>query len=145
MRYEVLIDPTCEECVTIRVRERNETVEALIRLLDAPHAPLIGYEEGGGVPLDPMDVCCFLVEDGHVFALVGEHRYRIKRRLYQLEACLPHYFVKIHQSAIANLQQVERFETSFGGSLCVYFQNGYRDFVSRRNLRQVKERMGIGK
>ncbi len=147
VKYEIVIDPTGEECVTIRVHKKNETVEALISLLDQTqtHETLIGYEDGGCVPLELADVCCFIVEEGHVIALVGEHHYRIRRRLYQLEACLPRDFVKINQSAIANLRQVTRFDTTFGGSLCVHFRNGYRDFVSRRNLRHVKERMGIGK
>ncbi len=67
----------------------------------------------------------------------------MKCRLYQLEESLPMEFVKINQSCIANLQQVEKFSVSFGGSLMVCFKNGQREYVSRRQVKAVKKRVGM--
>jgi len=145
LKYEIVIDAEQEEYVLVRAKEKNDLVRAIEALLISETEPLIGYDGNEGVLLDPASVCCFLVEDGITFALVGERRYRIKERLYRIEARLPPDFVRIHQSAIANLRQIERFDTSIAGTLRVHYRNGYCDYVSRRNLRAVKEKLGVRK
>ena len=52
-------------------------------------------------------------------------------------------FVKINQSCIANTKKILRFSASISGALQVTFKNGYRDYVSRRQLKTVKKRMGL--
>ena len=66
-------------------------------------------------------------------------------RLWQLEELLGEEFLKINQSCLANVSRIKRFRASFGGSLLVSFACGYEDYVSRRQLKQVKERMGMVK
>lgn len=145
MKYETVIDGNAEERVLIYAKERNELVRAIEAMLEADGDPLIGYDGREGVRLELGEVCCFLVEDGGVVALVGDRRYRVKCRLYQLEGRLPPDFVRIHQSAIANIGQIERFDTSIAGTLRVHYRNGFCDYVSRRQLRAVKEKLGVRK
>ena len=52
-------------------------------------------------------------------------------------------FVKINQSCIVNVNKIERFDTSVSGTLKVSLKNGYTDYVSRRQLKPIKERIGI--
>ena len=52
-------------------------------------------------------------------------------------------FIKINQSCLANKTKIKRFETTIGGALKVVFKNGYIDFISRRELKNVKNRMGL--
>ena len=52
-------------------------------------------------------------------------------------------FIKINQSCIANIRQIEKVEGTFSGSLSVVFKNGYKDYISRRNLKNVKERLKL--
>ena len=78
-----------------------------------------------------------------MFALTEKGKYRLKSRLYQLEKNLNDNFVKINQSCIANIKKIEKFKASVGGALMVIFKNGYEDYVSRRNLKNVKERLGL--
>ena len=67
----------------------------------------------------------------------------VKQRIFQLESLLSDSFIKINQSSLANINYIKRFDASFGGSLLVIFKNGYKDYVSRRQTRIVKERIGI--
>ena len=53
------------------------------------------------------------------------------------------YFVKLNQSCLANIKQIKEFKASIGGSVMVIFQNGYKDYISRRELKNVKERIGL--
>lgn len=90
-----------------------------------------------------MTFTVFFTEDNKVFALTENEKYRLKSRLYQLEENLNDNFVKINQSCIANIKSIDKFKATVGGSLTVIFKNGYVDFVSRRNLKNVKERLGL--
>jgi len=38
---------------------------------------------------------------------------------------------------------IKKFDVSFGGALTVIFKNGYTDYVSRRQMKIVKERIGF--
>ncbi len=143
MKCRVMIDPQCEEEVRVYARERTPLVDAIERLVAEQETPLFGYRDGEIVPLVLSEVTCFVVEANKVYALCGADRLLLKRRLYQLEACLPSGFVKINQSCIVNRRHIARFDVSIGGSLRVCFKNGYSDYVSRRQLKTVKERMGI--
>ena len=78
-----------------------------------------------------------------MYALTENEKFKIKSRLYQLEEKLDNNFVKINQSCIANIKKIDRFKATVGGSLTVVFENGYVDFVSRRKLKNVKERLGL--
>ncbi|MBP3434945.1 MAG: LytTR family transcriptional regulator [Clostridia bacterium] len=143
MRCRIIIDPQREEEVLIYTHEKTPLVESIERLAGTQNTPLVGYSEREIVPLSLPDVVCFAVEEGKVYALCGERRLLMKCRLYQLEGCLPMEFVKINQSCLANLRQVERFAVSIGGSLNVCFKNGHSDYVSRRQLKTVKEKVGM--
>jgi len=143
MKFRVIIDPQCEEETVIRARSRTPLVEALTDLLSGACGETVGFREGEWVRLNLSEVCCFTVEDGKVFALTGQGKWQVRQRLYQLEETLPSDFVKINQSTLANLRQIDRFDTSVAGTLKVRFRNGTVDYVSRRRLRAVKERLGL--
>ena len=85
---------------------------------------------------------CFAVTDGKTEAvtLSGE-RFRVKRRLYELEQTLPSDFIKINKSCIANKNRVERFSAAFSGAVDVIFKSGYTDYVSRRCFAQIKKEL----
>ena len=78
-----------------------------------------------------------------VFAMTSDGRYQLKGRLYQIEDMLSDNFIKINQSCVANIKMIKRFDASISGQLTVYFQNGYRDYVSRRNIKAVKQKFGL--
>ena len=143
MKCTIVIDKETTEEIVIRVRERTALVDEIERLVQGDEHALIGYRDSAAMPLDIHDVVCFSVQGGKVFAVVGREQWQVKQRLYQLEASLPRQFVKIHQSCIANIQQIARFDTSMAGTLAVTFKNGYTDFVARRQLGHVKERLGL--
>jgi DNA-binding LytR/AlgR family response regulator len=146
MKYTLHIDPDREEEVIIYARERTSEVDALLGYIDRMDTELLGYGDGGQIlPLRPGEVCCFTVEEGRVYALTDKERLAVRLPLYALEESLGKSFVRINQSCLGNIRKISRFDASIGGSLMVTFENGYRDYVSRRQLKTVKERMGIKK
>ena len=141
MKCSVIIDKEKEEQVIIYAHQKTKLVEQIERL--ASEDILIGYRDSEAVRLLFSEVYCFIVEENKVYALTESERFRLKSRLYQLEEVMPPQFVKLHQSCIANMQKMRRFDASMTGALMVTMQNGYTDFVSRRNLKTVKERLGL--
>lgn len=143
MKFKTILDAACEEQVLIYAKERTPLVEQLEQLLLEESQALYGYKDKAAQPLDMANVCCFTVEDNKVYAQTNDGQLLLKKRLYELEKMLPRCFIRINQSCIANIRKIKRFDASIAGTLCVTFQNGYTDYVSRRNLKKVKERLGL--
>ena len=83
------------------------------------------------------------MEDGRVYALLSGKRLRLKSRLYEIEDVLPECFIRINQSCIVNISMIKKFTVSIGAALMVELKCGYRDYVSRRQVKKVKERLRI--
>ena len=147
MKCKIIVDENHEEEVLIFVREKTQHSDSLKKeieeLLGGISAEIIGYGDGEIVTLSPADVHCFIIENGKIFALTENKKWQLRQRLYVLEESLNKDFIKINQSCIANIKKIASFETSIGTSLSVVFKNGYKDYVSRRQLKAVKERIGI--
>ncbi len=143
MRCQTIIDKNRDEEVLIYVHEKNELSEEIERLVLGKTKQIFGYKDKEIVNINVSDVCCFSIEDNKVYAVCDREKLQIKQRLYVLEEILDRDFVKINQSCIANIKKIERFDASFAGTLTVTFKNGYKDYVSRRQLKQVKERIGF--
>ena len=146
MKYTTIIDPSGDEEIIIHTRARTREIEALEAYVEQMGKELVGYGEGGEIVLlRPDGICCFTSEEGRVYALTEEERLTVRLPLYALEETLGEGFVRINQSCLGNIRKISRFTVSIGGSLMVTFRNGHRDYVSRRQLKIVKERMGITK
>ncbi len=146
MKYTLHIDPECDEEIIVRVREKNamtSAIEALINAEKVHTPPLIGYIGDDIFEIRTEEVYCFFIENKRLFASLRRGDALIKRRLYEIEEMLGDDFIKINQSTIANLKLVDRFSVSIGATLSVHFKNGRRDYVSRRQMKAVKERLGI--
>ena len=144
MKHTTVIDPHREEEVVIHAKKKTKEIEELESYLDRMSAELMGYgEDGQIVPLRPAEVHCFIVEDGKVYALTDTGKLTVRLPLYAIEEMLSEDFVRINQSCLGGIRKIARFDASIGGALMVTFQNGHRDYVSRRQLKTVKERMHI--
>ena len=106
-------------------------------------AVLYGYRDDEIVRLEPSEVYCFFVEAGRVYALTDGGRWQMRERLYTLEGAVGDGYIKINQSCLIRRDKIARFRTTLGGALEVVLKNGYTDYVSRRQLKSVKERLGI--
>ena len=84
-----------------------------------------------------------MVENNKVFAITEKENYLIRERLYTIEQALSKDFIKINKSCIANIKKIDRFDASISGTLMVKFKNGYTDYVSRRSVKAVRERLGL--
>lgn len=143
MKCRKVIDKSREEEVVIYVKEDSEAARNIERYVLSLETELVGFHDSSIIPINQNEVACFIVEQGKVYALVGKERLRMKRRLYEIEEFLDSRFVKINQSCVVNVSEILKFDASIMGTLTVTLKNGYRDYVSRRRMSEVKRRIGF--
>lgn len=143
MKCYTYIEKVDEEKVLIYANERTKLVDEIESLVLTSDVDITGTYNDEIIKININDVSCFLSENNKVFALINDKKYQIKQRLYQIEEMNLASFIKINQSCLANKKKIKKFESTIGGSLRVVFKNGYIDYIARRELKNVKERMGL--
>ena len=143
MKFKLIIDKEKDEEVIATVHERTamiDEIEALImKYAGTDRIPV--YTENDMKMLAFSDIECITVLDGKTYAIDPQNqRYRLKLRLYELEALLPSSFIRINKSSLANENRLDRFAVTYAGSVDAVFKCGYREYVSRRCFAQIKRR-----
>ena len=140
MNIKVVVDKDREEEILIYVHKRSELVDKIERLVRGQEN-IIARRDRVSYNIELSAVDCFTSDDNKVFARVGKELFEVDEKMYELEEKLTDSFLKINKSCIANIEKIKSFDASITGTLTVNFKNGYRDYVSRRRLKQVKERL----
>ena len=123
-------------------RSRSSLTDEIEALISKHTDQISGYTEDDIKMLSVSDIQCITVLDGKTYAVDSENkRYRLKMRLYELEATLPASFIRINKSALANKTHLDRFQVTYAGSVDAVFKCGYREYVSRRCFTQIKRRL----
>lgn len=142
MKLRIVIDKEKEEQILIYAHEKTPLIESIERLFEDSTLKLTGYSDKSATVLSPDEIYCFISENGKTYAITEKEKLLIKSRLYIIESSLSG-FVRLNQSCVANISKIRRFEADLYGALTVIFKNGYKDYVSRRQVKAVKERLGI--
>ena len=143
MKYKLIVDKDAEEEIIAIVHEPSALTQQIENLVCSFSGQdgIMGYGERGVRKLAFGDIECITVLDRKVIAIDtrGDH-YRIQDRLRDLEEILPSYFIRINKSALANEHRIARFDAVFSGGVDAVFQCGYREYISRRCLAEIKRR-----
>ncbi len=144
MKFQLIIDSSAEECVTLTVHEKTELayeIEQLILHYQGEER-LIGYKENEVKIFTPNEIECIFVQDSKTYAVTeNNEKFIIRMRLYEAEQLLPSNFVKVNKSAIGNIERVEKFTSTVAGSVDVIFKCGHKEYVSRRCFYEIKRRI----
>jgi len=144
MKFKLIIDKEAEEEVVAYVHEASELTEQIEDLIRAHtgNGKITVYNEDEIKQISFSDIECITVLDRKIFAIGSSgERYRMHRRLCDLEEILPSYFIRINKSTIANENRILRFSTAYTGAVDAIFKCGYKDYVSRRCFAEIKRRL----
>lgn len=146
MKFNLVITKE-EESITLCVHKRTTLTDKIEELVNNENVVngtnIYGYLDDDIVLLKINEISRFYVEEDKTYASINNKTYQIKKRLYQIEEILPKYFIRINKSSIVNIHYIKRFNTSWRANLFVELNDGIQDYVSRRQVKKVKERMGI--
>jgi len=143
MKCKIIIDLNKEEEVIVYAHQKEGLDKRIEDLVNSFDDEIIGQSDKGIYKLKIQEIYCFISEGNKVYALTDKGRLQIKYRLYEIEEKVGKGFVKVNQSCIVNVSKIEKFDVTFATSLTVIMKNGYKDYVSRRQLKEVKERIGF--
>ena len=143
MKLSIFIDKNREEEIQIFAHEETELITQIKSLLSDYSLQINGFKEKEIYPLKINDIYWFSAENNKVYAITENDKFLLKERLYTIEKNLSRDFIKINKSCIANIKKIDRFEAVISGTIMVKFKNGYADYVSRRSVKSVKERLGF--
>ena len=143
MEFKIILDKNRKEEVIVYAHEINDTIREIENLICNKKFEINGYTSKEIARLHIDEIFCFTIEKGKLYAITPKGNYHIKERLYKIEELVTSNFIKINQSTLANIKHIKKFEASVGGTLMVVFKNGHKDYISRRQLKIVKERLGL--
>lgn len=146
MQIEVKIDASyTEPKIVILTASMTEDINAIIHKLSQNTPPVISGSKNQKLEvIEQDDLIRIYANSGKVFAVTSRGEYTVRFRLYEMEERLnPKQFVRISNSEIINLKQVNNFDLSFSGTICVEFTDGTSTYVSRRYVSKLKKILGI--
>lgn len=152
MRVEIKIIPGLSEpYAEIYTGELTAGLQdAADRLSRAESRYLTGMKEERIFLLDPRSMIEITVGGEKVMARDENNSYELRMgesrtRLYEVEEFLQGQpFVRISKSALANVDKIKYLEPAFNGLMRIYFQDGSKDYVSRKYVRMLKAYLGLG-
>lgn len=146
MQIEVKIDSKCHEPRVIVFADKmtDEVSEIVRRLSEDTMGCVAGFSAERAVLLDQNDIIRIYAADGKVYAVTADGEYRLRMRLYELEARLDEKcFVRISNSEIVNLKKTREFDLSLTGTIRVALSDGTFSYVSRRYVSKIKQVLGV--
>ena len=146
MEVEIKIDDKLKEPkVIIYTNQLTDEIQNLAnKIKDDSPQKLIGENDLETFLLDPKEIESFFTEDNKVLARKESEKYRIKKKIYELEEMLQgSSFVRISNSEIANFDKVESLEIDGSREICLKFKSGNYTYVSRRNISKIKKYLGL--
>lgn len=134
---EKYTEPEIHLCIKEKNREAAEVFGAIEKLFELRIA---GYQGQESELLSPTEIVRIYSENKKVFVRTADKCYEVKERLYVLEEQLKEQrFVRISNSEIVNVPQIERLDMSYAGTIQMQMRNGDVTYVSRRFVRKIKE------
>ena len=139
-------DKHTEPSITIQTSEWSDELEEIVAIIKRKKRQrLFGIESEQTVLLDPNAIEFVYAEKRKVFACMGNRNIEIRLKLYEIEEILaPYNFMRFSKSVIGNLSYIERFELSFNGNLCVFFNSGNKEYITRKYVTGIKRNLEMG-
>ena len=79
------------------------------------------------------DIICFYSDKKYNYCRTKEKNYKIKSKLYEVEKLDPNFI------RIVNSKQIKCFDLSETGQIVVVLNDGTKEFVSRRKVKDIME------
>ncbi|WP_421449098.1 LytTR family DNA-binding domain-containing protein [Streptococcus suis] len=135
-----------EDLVTIEAQAMSEQITNLvtyIQNLDKQRSSLT-VKKGEQVYLVEHDeIVRLYLEDRGLQVETVETTYTSNLRLYQVKEDLPANFLQISQSEIIHIKQLDHLKLTANGLVKLVMKNGSVTYSSRRDLKVIKERLGL--
>lgn len=131
--------------IHIYTAEYTEAIEKLMQQLKQTNTEtMIGYLQQDIHVLKVDDIYAVISEGARVYLQTDEQEYESKQKLYEIEEQYSKAFARINKSTLINMQKLQSIQNKLG-LVQVLLQNEVSFPVGRRYLRELKNKLGIGR
>lgn len=144
MKINCHVDPNlAEEHGELWIRQMTPKIKELLQELTASKDTLWCYEGENIIPVKYQEIFALEVIKRKIAVITATKTYLYNDHLSNLKDSLPKYFLAASRSVIFNYHDIDHLELVDNGLIDVVLKNKYRVQISRRNVKQLKARLGI--
>ncbi|RIL72055.1 DNA-binding response regulator [Staphylococcus devriesei] len=146
MKLKLFIAPEeKEKYLAIHAPQFDEEVQQIISQVENLDklTQIYGKLDNEIYVLEVKTITSFRTHKNQVIALKDGQQFKLKDRLYELEAKLPTSFIRISKSEIVNIKMIEKLLLEPNGLIRMYLKNEDYTYSSRRFLKSIKERLAL--
>jgi len=147
MNIHLHIEPAHEGLdVHVYTAQYDERVEMLMKGLKQQRATtVVGYIEEDIHLIKIEEVFSIFVEEAKVFIQTEEEEYRAKLKLYELEEQFEKQLIRVNKSTLVQINHIQSLQLKALGTTQVVLSNDVEIPISRKFLKPLKEKLGIGR
>lgn len=125
------------------LKKMTTKVKRAVSDLQTEQEFLWGYQEREAYPIEFSQIYLIQVENEKTYIRTENGNYQLKGRLYQVKNGLSSDFIEASRSAIINYRFIDHLEIVSNGNIDAVMKNGLRVQISRRKIKNLKERLGL--
>ncbi|MDH5161679.1 LytTR family DNA-binding domain-containing protein [Heyndrickxia oleronia] len=147
MQIKLIIDEKIEETeIQIHANTFTDEIEQIMKFLKSSKTEVIdGYLQQEIYMLKVSDIFFVYSEGAKVYFQTDEDEYESKLKLYEVEEILEKDFVRVNKSTLVNISKISFMKMEKIGMMQLVMENGTTAHVSRKYLKKLKKRLGIGR
>ncbi|GIN38089.1 LytTR family DNA-binding domain-containing protein [Heyndrickxia sp. FSL K6-6286] len=147
MQIKLIIDEKIEETeIQIHANTFTDEIEQIMKFLKSSKTEVIdGYLQQEIYMLKISDIFFVYSEGTKVYFQTDEDEYESKLKLYEVEEILEKDFVRVNKSTLVNISKISFMKMEKIGMMQLVMENGTTAHVSRKYLKNLKKRLGIGR
>lgn len=147
MKIHLTINSELQETeIHIHAKEYNDQIEKLMKQLQATQSTMIdGYLQQEIHMLKITEIYSIYAEGSKVFLQTEEQEFESKRKLYEFEIQFAKDFARVSKSSLVNINKIASIQMGKIGSTELLLENDVSIHVSRKYLKDLKRKLGIGR
>ncbi len=144
MKVKLNIDPGLpEEKAEFWLKKMTDKVRKITKELKEEQDFLWGYQDGDAYAIKFSQIFAIQVENQKTLICTEHDSYIFRGRLYQVKEVLPGEFIAASRGTIINYHFIDHLEVISTGNIDAVLKNGLRIQISRRKIKDLKERLGL--
>lgn len=143
IKVRVIVDRDSEEEVVITCKEVTSEILRLQQLAAGGGGEEMLFKLDGREYFVPLrDVLFFATYDENVCAHTAQRMYYSDKKLFELSALLPNYFMRVSKSCIVNIRKISSLHREVTGVCEVHFAGSEKlIYISRMYYKPFRERL----
>ena len=129
-----IIDENRPEEIVVYCHQITPAVDSMLQMISQTNKQqtLSFFKGDGQYYLNLKEILFFETDEERVYAHTTDQAFEVKLRLYEIEAMLPGYFVRISRSALVNTIHVFSIQKSLTRVSLISFRNSHKEVYCSR-------------